>query len=283
MRVASGPRRVKTPGMSAPPLNDAVALGLVVPCYNEAQRIKLHDFAHFLGSAPSAGIIFVDDGSTDHTRDLVQSLVGRFDGRAVVITLPKNAGKAEAVRLGLLHARGSSAAVVGFWDADLATPLTAVFDLLAVLETHAHVDWVLGSRVRVLGRDIERSALRHYLGRVFATAASLTLAMPVYDTQCGAKLFRATPELDAVLAEPFISHWIFDVEMIARFDAVRVLNGAPHAVTAIHEFPLARWADAGASKVRVRHFFQALLDLARICHARNRAMAHARNSARSRS
>ena len=68
----------------------------------------------------------------------------------------------------------------------------------------------------MMGTDIRRSAVRHYTGRLFATAGSLVLGVPVYDTQCGAKAFRVTDALRAALAEPFVSRWAFDVEVLGR-------------------------------------------------------------------
>src|SRR3972149_2516570 len=115
----------------------------------------------------------------------------RGGGRIAVVSLEENNGKARAVQLGVLAAFDRHPEFVGFWDADLAAPLTAVQEFMEVFRARPEVEIVLGSRVKLLGRDIRRSLLRHYCGRVFATAASFALGVGVYDTPCGAKIFRA--------------------------------------------------------------------------------------------
>jgi hypothetical protein len=122
---------------------------------------------------------------------------------------------------------------------------------------------VLGSRVALLGADIHRTASRHYLGRVFASVASLVLDARVYDTQCGAKLFRRSPALEAALAVPFLSRWAFDVELLGR-----LLAGAPGvpgvATSEVVEVPLRTWRDVPGSKLAPSAMVGALADLARI-------------------
>jgi dolichyl-phosphate beta-glucosyltransferase len=123
---------------------------------------------------------------------------------------------------------------------------------------------VVGARVKLLGREIERRAARHYSGRVFATVASLLLNLPIYDTQCGAKLFRASSELKGILAESFQSRWIFDVEIIARLIRSRRITGGDPVEHSIYEVPLRQWMDVRGSKVRLSDFFTAGWDLLRI-------------------
>src|SRR5690606_38221872 len=101
---------------------------------------------------------------------------------------------------------------------------------------------------RGCGRAIERHAWRHYLGRVFATAASLALRLRVYDTQCGAKLFRASDRLAELFRDPFRARWIFDVELIARLIRQRRGTALPGAESVIYEFPLLEWRDVPGSK-----------------------------------
>lgn len=242
---------------------------VVVPCYDEAARLDREAFRSFRLPGRELRFCFVDDGSRDGTRALLQQLCDERPGLGFVLGLDANRGKAEAVRLGLLAALELSPAVVGFWDADLATPLSELPRLCAVLDQSPEVELVLGSRVRLLGRRIERSALRHYLGRVFATGASLTLGLSVYDTQCGAKLLRAGPRLRKLLAEPFLTRWVFDVELIARLKSMA--QGSPPPVEhRIHEVPLLRWTDVPGSKVRPLDFVRSGLELLRIWRAYRR-------------
>jgi len=242
---------------------------VVVPCYNEAARLDRAAFRDFSLPGRRLCFCFVNDGSRDETLRVLQSLCAERPGLGWTVDLPVNQGKAEAVRQGVLAAVAKGPAIVGFWDADLATPLSELPRLLAVMEENPRVEIVLGSRVRLLGRHIDRSALRHYLGRVFATGASLTLGLPVYDTQCGAKLLRVTPALGGLLAPRFLTRWVFDVELLARFE--RASRGSEIKVEErIYELPLLRWRDVPGSKVRPWDFVRSGLELVRIWSAYRR-------------
>jgi dolichyl-phosphate beta-glucosyltransferase len=237
---------------------------IVVPCYNEAARLAVEAFRSFLASDPQTRLLFVDDGSKDGTSAVLQQISFGFEDRSGIMRLDRNRGKAEAVRRGMVQALNAyPTALVGYWDADLATPLDAVSRLQNVFRERPGVEMVFGSRVKLLGRHIERRAVRHYLGRVFATVVSVMLRLPIYDTQCGAKLFRVSPELREVLSSPFASKWVFDVEILARF--LRLYRGdAKRLERAIYEYPLEEWVDVAGSKVRASHFFTAFIDIAKI-------------------
>lgn len=237
---------------------------LVVPCYNEGARLDTAAFRRFAATSAQTRFCFVNDGSRDDTLAVVERLCRDTD-LGFVVDLGRNGGKAEAVRQGLLAALAQGAPHVGFWDADLATPLDELPRFRAVFAERPETEIVLGSRVRLLGRQIERRELRHYLGRVFATGASLTLGLPVYDTQCGAKLFRSTAALRALLAAPFLTRWVFDVEILARYLALAGDRRA--AAGRLYELPLRRWTDVPGSKVRPWDFVRSGLELVRIWNA----------------
>jgi glycosyltransferase involved in cell wall biosynthesis len=242
----------------------APSVCLVVPCYNEAARLDTESFRDFIAANACVRVLFVDDGSRDNTLEVLARLQRGLEERSTVLPTKPNRGKAEAVRLGILHALDRfQPDVVGFWDADLATPLQAIHRFLEIFDSRREIEMVFGSRVKLLGRDVRRRALRHYLGRIFATAVSTILRLPIYDTQCGAKLFRVEPHTRQVFAEPFLSKWVFDVEIIARY--LRLYNrDTKRMETVIYEYPLETWIDIAGSKVRPTDFLIAFWDVMRI-------------------
>ena len=227
---------------------------LIVPCYNEARRL---DFDQFEAAARRDPLwfVFVDDGSADGTSDVVRA---HASDRVRLIVLDRNVGKAEAVRQGMLQAEAlpfyAQLDWIGFWDADLSTPLTELpkfFEYQAL--TGPPMDAVIGSRVSRLGSRVRRRAVRHVLGRVFVTVASMLLKTRAYDSQCGAKVFRIAVAARC-FREPFVTRWLFDLEVLLRLRDAAVL-----------EYPLREWRDVAGGKMKVLpNVWRTLIDLLRL-------------------
>lgn len=233
------------------------AVGIVVPCYNEEKRIELRSFEKFLFQNEECFFLFVNDGSTDHTADMLRGFVQKFPLKSSLICLSKNKGKAEAVRQGIMTLPQKCLCdYVGYWDADLATPLEEIPRFLKICAKSTSIKLVAGSRIRRLGADIKRLPIRHYTGRLFATYASIVLGLPVYDTQCGAKLFQL--ELaKKIFEKPFETRWLFDVEIFAR--AKRV-NGIGSNSKIMMEIPLLHWEDKKGSTIQLMDWIGIIRD-----------------------
>ncbi len=238
---------------------------IVIPCFNEEKRLDQAAFERFAAETPEVSYVFVDDGSVDDTKRILEELAARLSDRASVVVLKENSGKAEAVRRGVNCALERQPDYVGFWDADLATPLDVIREFSGLLDTHPQIQMIMGARVQLLGRRIERSPLRHYAGRVAATAISTVLGLRVYDTQCGAKLFRSDAARE-LFGEPFRTRWIFDAEIIARLIASLGAHSGHAAGDVIYEYPLHRWMDVRGSKIGPSDYLRAAADLHRIYH-----------------
>ena len=218
---------------------------IIVPCYNESERLPTDTFAAFMDQHPEIAFLFVYDGSTDSTLSVLQMLcVGRHN--AGFMQLPSNSGKAEAVRLGILKAaeNDTCGSYLGFWDADLSTSLDEIPRFLNF--AGAETLMISGCRLRRLGGEIDRTLTRHILGRIFATVISNYLKLPVYDTQCGAKLYKKAAIVNAV-SQPFVTKWFFDVEILKRLTAAYELDTVRHQCC---EVPLTRWLEVSGSKIR---------------------------------
>ncbi len=175
-------------------------LSLIIPAYNEGARLRetLRAVTTYLcGQRYSWEVLLVDDGSADDTLTLATEFArGRACGTgAVTVIANPHRGKAYAVRSGVARARGK---VVGFTDADLATPIDT---LGAVLPLFAEgCDIVIGSREGAGAVRRDEPAYRHLMGRAFNLLVQL-LALPgIEDSQCGFKIMRGPVARDLFAA-----------------------------------------------------------------------------------
>ena len=102
------------------------------------------------------------------------------------------------------------------------------------------------------------------LGRLFANVASFVLGLRLYDTQCGAKMFRVSSRPATAFEEPFLARWIFDVELFARMQASSFDFGAAPLEQILYECPLEHWEDVAGSKLKATDFLRAPAELVEI-------------------
>jgi glycosyltransferase involved in cell wall biosynthesis len=234
------------------------AATLIIPCYNERARLDPSRIAELIADH-RVTVLLVDDGSTDDTWGLVSELAASQPDRVQAMRLPRNQGKAEAVRQGMRQALAAGAPVVGYADADFSTPPGELLRLLGLLQ-RSQASVILGSRVARIGSNIEHSTVRYLLGRVFATLAARTLREAFYDTQCGAKWFRATGALTSALVPPFASRWAFDVELLGRL--LGVFGRGPRLDRgSVLEAPVHEWRHVRGSKVTPAEMSRALREI----------------------
>lgn len=234
-------------------------LSIIIPCYNEEQKLIIEEYSNFIENNRDTILFFVDDGSTDSSIDLIKKLKTLHPDNIDYRSLNNNVGKAEAVRIGINDCFNHySLEYIAYLDADLAVSLEECKSLLNKL--NSGIDFCFGSRIKLLGSQIDRKTSRFLIGRFIATIISLQLAIDVYDTQCGCKVFKneLVPHL---FKNQFISRWLFDVEIFFRLIK---LYGRDSIDKKLKEIPLNRWIEKGDSKVRVSYFFKIWFDLIRI-------------------
>mgnify|MGYP002634509394 CR=1 FL=1 len=235
---------------------------IVIPCYNEEQRLQVDDFRSYLRNHPAIHLLFVDDGSSDGTFAILSSISDKHSN-ASALRLPNNVGKAEAVRLGMLQAGHSNPEFVGFWDADLATPLRAIQPCLDVFARRPDLQVVLGSRIPLLGRRIERNSRRRTAAKGFSFLVNRLMPLRIRDTQCGAKLFRWSDEAHAAFSRAFSVNWVFDIEVFLRLHSV--WNSDWNKL--VYEFPLDEWYEIGGSKLKPTDFVVAFREVVKLAWA----------------
>lgn len=231
---------------------------IIVPCFNEFNRIDSASFLSFLDANPEFDLCFVNDGSTDNTIEKLKEIKSGNTHRCEIINPGFNAGKAEAVRLGInsiyLQNRHQ---YIGYWDADLSTPLQECKMMIDYASNYGDYKMIIGSRIKRLGADIRRSPKRFYLSRLFATVASIMLGLPVYDTQCGAKIIHRDI-IEFTFDRQFKSKWLFDIEIIARLISH---FGTATAKNLIMEVPLQIWIEKGNSRISFFYLLKAPFEM----------------------
>lgn len=242
-------------------MNNPQKIAFVVPCYNEANRLKSDLFLQFCQSHTNIHFCFVDDGSKDGTIEVLKAMQQSNNIQINYLQLPHNQGKAEAVRQGVLYSYSlDSFAYIGYLDADLATPLSEIPYFLQIIQQNPENLLVAGSRISRMGAEIDRYWFRHYFGRVFATVVSMMLSLRFYDTQCGAKLLKSEIVND-IFAEGFISPWLFDVELIFRILKLKTYKNPEKLM---YELPLREWKEQKESKIKFTDLLKVPMELFKI-------------------
>ena len=217
---------------------------IVIPCYNEAERLDSVAFLGFLDTHPGYAICLVDDGSSDGTVEIMEKMRGSNPDQVIVLTNPQNLGKAGTVRHGMLECAKMDFEYISFLDADLATPFSEIPRITQEMIQQYGADIAFGARVVRMGAAIDRTRSRHYFGRVFSSVADFFLGVECYDSQCGAKTFHRDTIL-TLFTDEFVSKWFFDLELVIR---------GQRAGYKQVEIPLKSWREVSGSRLKVKDF-----------------------------
>jgi CheY-like chemotaxis protein/glycosyltransferase involved in cell wall biosynthesis len=223
-------------------------VGVVIPCYNEEERLLSNQFLSFIDKNSGYHLCFVNDGSTDSTLDVLKALRKGRKNYITVYDCEKNGGKAEAVRLGMLHmAKYQDLDYIGFLDADLSTDLSDFDDLVSTIENSKY-KIVSGSRISRMGANIAKESARQIISLSINFVIRKILSMQFKDTQCGAKIFNKDV-VQILFKEKFITKWLFDVEIFLRMKRYYTINIAKELIC---EKPLKRWVHVDGSKLSMK-------------------------------
>lgn len=231
-----------------------ISLSLVTPLYNEEQNLPklLSALEEYTRTQKDfvLELVFINDGSADHTESILQSFAASHPGYVRVVSYSKNGGRGYALRKGMLAATGDWRLVL---DADLAAPLTEVKKLIPYIESGC--DIIIGSR-SIPGAQVETppSFLRWFLGTGFIWLTRIITGVYASDVSCGFKCF-SKEAVERILPLTKINRWAHDAEnlYLAKKFGLKVC-----------EVPLV-WRNGPGTTVRIGSaVVQSLIDLVRI-------------------
>jgi len=213
------------------------SLLLLIPAYNEAERIEpvLREYADYFSSRYKGrfNLVVVLNGCRDNTLEVVTRVAADYNF-IQCLDFPAPIGKGGALIEGLKLA--PTADVVGYVDADGASPPRALHDLVRLID---RADCVIGSRWlpgAVLHQAQTR--VRQFTSRCFHVIVELFLWLHIKDTQCPCKVIRRAA-VERIHSSLRIADLAFDVNL---------LYSLKHAGFKILEVPT-EWTDKVGSKV----------------------------------
>ncbi|NRT13260.1 glycosyltransferase [Flavobacterium sp. 14A] len=238
--------------------NDCI--GVVIPCYNEELRLLGDEFKAFINANLGYHLCFVNDGSTDKTLEVLEELRKGHEDHISIYDCEKNGGKAEAVRLGMLHlAKQEQFDYIGFLDADLSTDFEDFHDLVKTI-SNSKFKVVSGSRMARMGADITKESARAIISKIINFIIRKTIGMEFNDTQCGAKIM-SKDVIENTFQTKFITKWLFDVEIFMR---MKKIYGDEETKQIVCEQPLKRWIHADGSKLSFKDSLKIVFQIGHI-------------------
>ncbi len=188
-------------------------LSIIVPAHNEENRLaKMLDeylsfFARIYGN--DFEMLVVINGSSDGTEKVAGKYAGKYPQLKCIVE-PRKIGKGGAIMLGFARAAG---ALIGFADADGATPPAAFQDLVDKI---GEADAIIASR-RMRGAQVSprQPWSRRTASRFFNMMVQLLFGLRFHDTQCGAKLMKSAA-VRQIMPELGITRWAFDVDLLLQ-------------------------------------------------------------------
>lgn len=233
--------------------NFSKSLCIVVPCYNEQNRINLEEI-RVLQLKLECLVLFVDDGSKDKTNFILDEFCSSHSNFEL-LSLPRNVGKAQAIFKGISEAKVRGYALIGTYDADSAVGVEDYLLAKNLLLNRPEIDLVSGARILLAGSGITRNNTRRWISRIVATYVNFIIQQDFYDPQSPCKIFRDS--FVSLKSRPK-TRWFLDVELILdKFD--NEYNPEFEKVN-ILEFPLKNWTDVENSKINSGQFFRIFRD-----------------------
>ena len=248
-RLIGAPENMDTTKKYSNTIIQERCVGVVIPCYNEEERLLSKEFTDYIDKNSGYHLCFVNDGSKDKTLDVLNNLKKGREDFITVYDCEKNGGKAEAVRQGMLYmAKQEDLDYIGFLDADLSTDLADFDDLVTTIEENPKYKIVSGSRISRMGANITKESARKIISMTINFIIRKILSMDFKDTQCGAKIFHKDV-IGISFGDKFVTQWIFDVEIFRR---ITLHFGLEKAKEMLCEQPLKRWIHADGSKLSMK-------------------------------